>query len=512
MKLRYHNDVNVDLLNFMVMMFEHTRSRYNLDILHNSFKKYHRCDISKETLMNDLHTIINHYINIGSNDVFFDAASDNILVVQSIIDVKTLLERVIMKHRNPTTETSTVINDDNNHSDINKDRLKFFQILDGNKGNKSHTLKSCYSTVNHILSEKTAFYRLHRERLKETTPSHNFVNTCTNDDNFRHSMKILKYFNMKTKDKVKWNKHKNHLSKEEFECFSTNKHFLPILIKNVTDMSLGDCSYLDTCHKFQQNPNSCKYVHYFEYNPLDSAQPNLKNAKYIELESEEDPTDPLFTFNMSNYKRSKQSPLGIQCDIRQCDFDIIEKNSFNAVIADPPWNIHTNAAHGGCNDEELFELPLNKIHKPVINYTFADYTERRKIYKDGGIMALWVTVRSINLGKRLLLENGYKIANELSWIKINQLCRTIVTGRTGHWLNHSKEHLLIGYKGGIDNWLLLRQQDLDLIVSQTRETNRKPDELYEILERLCGEHSLNLELFGRRNNLREGWVTLGNEL
>lgn len=507
MKLRYHNDLNVDLLNFMVMMFEYNRSRYNLDILHSSFKKYYRCDISKETLVNDLNTIINHYINIGSNDVSLDAETDNILIIQSIVDVKILLERVVMKHHIPTRKTSTVVDNDNDDYDMNKDRLKFFQLLDNDKDNKSHTLKGCYNTVNNILSEKTAFYHLHRERLKKTAPSHTFVNTCTNDDNFRHSMKILKYFNMKSKDKVKWNKFKDQLSKEEYECFSTNKHFLPILIKNITDMSLGDCSYLDTCHKFQHNPTSCKYVHYFEYNPVDVPSLCPQSAKYIELESEEDPTDPLFTFNLSNYKRSKQRPLGIQCDIRKCDFEIIEKKGFNAVIADPPWSIHTNVSHGGCNDEELFELPLNKIHTSTMNYT-----ERRKIYKKGGIMALWVTVRSINMGKKLLMENGYKIANELSWIKINQLCRTIVTGRTGHWLNHSKEHLLIGYKGGIGDWLLLRQQDLDLIVSQTRETNRKPDELYGILERLCGEHSLNLELFGRKNNLREGWVTLGDEI
>lgn len=28
--------------------------------------------------------------------------------------------------------------------------------------------------------------------------------------------------------------------------------------------------------------------------------------------------------------------------------------------------------------------------------------------------------------------------DELIWVKINQLQRIIRTGRTGHWLNHSK--------------------------------------------------------------------------
>lgn len=38
-------------------------------------------------------------------------------------------------------------------------------------------------------------------------------------------------------------------------------------------------------------------------------------------------------------------------------------------------------------------------------------------------------------------------AQELLWVKTNQLQRIIRTGRTGHWLNHSKEHCLIGIKG-----------------------------------------------------------------
>lgn len=33
---------------------------------------------------------------------------------------------------------------------------------------------------------------------------------------------------------------------------------------------------------------------------------------------------------------------------------------------------------------------------------------------------------------------GYKRVEEIVWVKTNQLHRVIRTGRTGHWLNHSK--------------------------------------------------------------------------
>jgi mRNA (2'-O-methyladenosine-N6-)-methyltransferase len=49
-------------------------------------------------------------------------------------------------------------------------------------------------------------------------------------------------------------------------------------------------------------------------------------------------------------------------------------------------------------------------------------------------------------------------------------------------------------------------------VSETRETSRKPDAIYGIIERLA-PGTRKIELFGRRHNTGQpGWVTLGNQL
>lgn len=69
---------------------------------------------------------------------------------------------------------------------------------------------------------------------------------------------------------------------------------------------------------------------------------------------------------------------------------------------------------------------------------------------------------------------GYKRIEEMIWVKTNQLQRIIRTGRTGHWLNHSKEHCLVGIKG---DPLVNRNIDTDVIVAEVRETSRKPDEV-----------------------------------
>lgn len=55
------------------------------------------------------------------------------------------------------------------------------------------------------------------------------------------------------------------------------------------------------------------------------------------------------------------------------------------------------------------------------------------------------------------------------------------SGRTGHWLNHGKEHCLVGMKGNPKD--LNRGLDSDVIVAEVRATSHKPDEIYGMIER-----------------------------
>lgn len=102
--------------------------------------------------------------------------------------------------------------------------------------------------------------------------------------------------------------------------------------------------------------------------------------------------------------------------------------------------------------------------------------------QDDGLIFLWVTGRAMELGRECLKLWGYERVDELIWVKTNQLQRIIRTGRTGHWLNHGKEHCLVGLKGKPKN--LNRGLDCDVIVAEVRATSHKPDEVYGIIERL----------------------------
>ena len=254
------------------------------------------------------------------------------------------------------------------------------------------------------------------------------------------------------------------------ECAKHNKteckkvHFKPI-IKPHTEVSLGDCSYLDTC----RHMDICKFVHY----QIEDSDLIPSNRKELVLSGDEN---------------NKILPSQwINCDIRNFDCSILGK--FDVIMADPPWDIHMDLPYGTLRDDEMKNLPVRKL-------------------QDDGVIFLWVTGRATELARECLEIWGYKRKEELVWIKTNQLQRLIRTGRTGHWLNHSKEHCLIGYKG---NPKLNRNLDCDVLVSEVRETSRKPDEIYELIERMK-PGGRKLELFARPHNRRQGWISLGNQL
>uniref|UniRef100_A0A0G4FK01 Uncharacterized protein n=1 Tax=Chromera velia CCMP2878 TaxID=1169474 RepID=A0A0G4FK01_9ALVE len=254
-------------------------------------------------------------------------------------------------------------------------------------------------------------------------------------------------------------------------------HFRRVILPH-TDMSLGDCSYLDTC----RNMNTCKFVHY---------EVDVSSEELIELAAEGRPVgDARFDIGIRSAENLPEWPAQwIKCDIRTFDFTMFG-NDVKVVMADPPWDIHMSLPYGTMRDDEMTAMRVDQIHQE-------------------GIIFLWVTGRAMELARECMQVWGYRRVEELIWVKTNQLHRMIRTGRTGHWLNHSKEHCLIGIKGPC-RWAN-KNIDCDVIVAEVRETSRKPDEIYRIIERMA-PGCLKVELFGRMHNTRKNWITLGNQL
>ncbi|MBN3299766.1 MTA70 methyltransferase, partial [Amia calva] len=259
----------------------------------------------------------------------------------------------------------------------------------------------------------------------------------------------------------------------------TKLHFRRIINKH-TDETLGDCSFLNTCFHM----DTCKYVHY-EIDCPPEAEVGLGPGGAV----------PGGVAELGLHSGDPDSTVGklfpsqwICCDIRYLDVSILGK--FAVVMADPPWDIHMELPYGTLTDDEM-----RKLNIPVL--------------QDDGFLFLWVTGRGMELGRECLSLWGYERVDEIIWVKTNQLQRIIRTGRTGHWLNHGKEHCLVGVKGNPQGFN--RGLDCDVIVAEVRSTSHKPDEIYGMIERLS-PGTRKIELFGRPHNVQPNWVTLGNQL
>lgn len=261
-----------------------------------------------------------------------------------------------------------------------------------------------------------------------------------------------------------------------FGAACTKIHFKKI-IKAWTDESLGDCSYLDTCRHIDK----CKYVHY----ALDLT---VDQAHYLNECGVHNRGTDTKRINELAMKGMDIPAQWIQCDMRTFPLSIFN-GLISVVMADPPWDIHMELPYGTLTDDEVKNLKIGDIH-------------------EDGMIFLWVTGRAMELARECFKIWGYRRIEEIIWVKTNQLQRIIRTGRTGHWINHSKEHCLVGIKG---NPKLNRNLDCDVIVSEVRETSRKPDEIYNLIERMF-PNCQKLELFGRPHNVHDNWICCGNQL
>ncbi|KAI5776689.1 MT-A70-like protein, partial [Geopyxis carbonaria] len=179
----------------------------------------------------------------------------------------------------------------------------------------------------------------------------------------------------------------------------------------------------------------------------------------------------------------------IRTNIFKLDLSLLGK--FKALIIDPaPWRIHMRLPYQRVSDGEIPALKIERL-------------------QDDGVVFLWCTARMVNTGLKMLEKWGYRDVERIVWYKTNHLNSNVNTGRTGHWVNHTKEVCLYGIKGNPE---LQRGLDPAIIVSDIRDTSHKPDTLYQMIERLVGPTGTKLELFGRCQNLRRGWLTVGDQL
>ena len=171
---------------------------------------------------------------------------------------------------------------------------------------------------------------------------------------------------------------------------------------------------------------------------------------------------------------------------------------FDLIAADPPWHFETYSEKGQARSANrhyptmtldwLLKLPIADIAAP-----------------DAGL-ALWVYGPLLPQAFDVMRSWGFTYKSDLfTWEKVTR--NGDPAFGTGYYTRKSTEQVLYATRGrGLKRIDRSVQQ---CIRAPRKEHSRKPDEVFERLERLFGSVR-RLELFARRQRL--GWVVWGNEI
>jgi N6-adenosine-specific RNA methylase IME4 len=179
--------------------------------------------------------------------------------------------------------------------------------------------------------------------------------------------------------------------------------------------------------------------------------------------------------------------------------ETIKKKKYGTILADPPWRFMNRTGKVAPEHQRLrrYEtMELEEIKALPIGEMAASKSH----------LYLWVPNALLAEGLEVMKAWGFTYKGNIVWLKIRKDGGPDGRG-VGFYFRNVTELVLFGVKGSLRTGAPARSQ-VNLIAKQKREHSRKPDELYELIEK-CSPGPY-LELFARAK--RKGWEQWGNEL
>jgi N6-adenosine-specific RNA methylase IME4 len=177
------------------------------------------------------------------------------------------------------------------------------------------------------------------------------------------------------------------------------------------------------------------------------------------------------------------------------DFAQAHPHEFGVILADPPWKFHTWNEINKQKSPKYDLMDLQDIKAlPVQDIAAKDCT-----------LFLWATQAQLHHAFETMNAWGFAFKTAGAWAKQSRTLRAWAFG-TGYLLRSSAEFFLVGTRGSPKT---CSHRERNLIIAPLREHSRKPDQLYEMIERMFPSAS-RCELFARRP--RDGWTSWGDTL
>lgn len=171
---------------------------------------------------------------------------------------------------------------------------------------------------------------------------------------------------------------------------------------------------------------------------------------------------------------------------------------FGSILIDPPWQFSNRTGKVAPEHKRLHRYPTMSLEEirsiPVKSHA----AEQAHIY-------LWVPNALLGYGLDAMKSWGFTYKTNIVWYKVRKDNGPDGRG-VGFYFRNVTELVLFGVCGKIRT-LAPGRRTVNLISSRKREHSRKPDELYDLIEK-CSPGPY-LELFARYE--RRGWTQYGDE-
>ena len=166
--------------------------------------------------------------------------------------------------------------------------------------------------------------------------------------------------------------------------------------------------------------------------------------------------------------------------------------TFPIILADPPWRYEHQLFSGTWKDIE--------DHYPTLTLEEICALPVAEIASENALLFLWVPAPKLAESFKVIEAWGFDYRTGLVWVKPSI--------GMGNYVRQKHEHLLIARRGEIP-MPAPADRPVSVFEAPRREHSRKPDEAYEMIERMYPELP-KIELFAR--NTRPGWDAWGNEI
>ena len=156
--------------------------------------------------------------------------------------------------------------------------------------------------------------------------------------------------------------------------------------------------------------------------------------------------------------------------------DTLRGQKFQTILADPPWQFQNRTGKMAPEHKRLSRYPTLSLEEICDMPVEALAGEPAHLY-------LWVPNALLPEGLKVMEHWGFSYKSNLVWYKVRKDGGPDRRG-VGFYFRNVTEVLLFGVRGKNARTLPPGRSQENILVTQKREHSRKPDEQYDLIERL----------------------------